>query len=90
MTRKNTDPISNFERAAAELRVLRRERRMSQQVLADRAGVSRRTITNAEGAQNVGLHEFCRIANALGYDLTLRPKDTVVYEDLDFFFREEE
>jgi hypothetical protein len=38
----------------------------------------------------VGLHEFCRIANALGYDLTLRPKDTVVYEDLDFFFREDE
>jgi transcriptional regulator with XRE-family HTH domain len=90
MTRKHSDPISNFERVAAELRVLRRERRMSQQALADRAGVSRRTITNAEGAQNVGLHEFCRIANALGHDLTLRPKDTVVYEDLDFFFREEE
>ena len=66
MTRKYTDPISNFERLAAELRSLRRERRMSQQTLADRAGVSRRTITNAEGGQNVGLHELCRIANALG------------------------
>ncbi|MEA3123136.1 MAG: hypothetical protein QOD67_155, partial [Caballeronia sp.] len=72
MTRKYTDSISNFERVAAELRSLRRERRMSQQMLADRAGVSRRTITNAEGGQNVGLHELCRIANALGNDLTLR------------------
>ena len=43
MTRKYTDSISNFERVAAELRSLRRERRMSQQTLADRAGVSRRT-----------------------------------------------
>src|ERR1700709_489455 len=86
MTRKYTDSISNFERVAAELRSLRRERRMSQQTLADRAGVARRTITNAESAQNVGLHELCRIANALGYDFTLRPTDTVVFEDLDFFF----
>ncbi|WP_060856256.1 helix-turn-helix transcriptional regulator [Caballeronia sordidicola] len=90
MTRKNPNPIGNGERVAGELRTLRREHRMSQQTLAERAGVSRRTITNAETAQNVGLHEFCRMANALGYDLTLRPKDTVVYEDLDFFFREEE
>ncbi|WP_213778349.1 helix-turn-helix transcriptional regulator [Caballeronia sp. dw_276] len=90
MTRKKPDLISNTERVAAELRALRRELRMNQQALADRAGVSRRTITNAETAQNVGLHEFCRMANALGYNLTLRPKDTVVYEDLDFFFREEE
>ena len=90
MTRNHTDLISNSERLAAELRSLRRERRMSQQTLADRAGVSRRTITNAEGGQNVGLHELCRIANALGYDLTLRPKDTVVFEDLSFFFREDE
>jgi transcriptional regulator with XRE-family HTH domain len=90
MTRKSASPITNCEHLASELRLLRRERRVSQQVLAERAGVARRTITNAEGAQNVGIRELCRIANALGYDLTLRPKDAVVFEELPLFFREDE
>jgi transcriptional regulator with XRE-family HTH domain len=90
MTRRTPHPITNFESMASELRQLRRERHLSQQVLAERAGVSRRTITNAEGGQNIGLNELCRIASALGHDVTLRPKNSVVFEDLPLFFREDE
>ncbi len=84
------DPITNVERLAKALRSTRRERKLSQQVLADRAGVARRTITNTEGAENVGVKELCRIANALGYEVVIRPMDTVVFEELSTVFRDEE
>ena len=83
-------PIDNLERLAAELRKIRRGRKVSQQELSDRAMVARRTITNAEGAENVGVKELCRIANGLGYELVLRPKDTVVFEELSTTFKDEE
>jgi len=83
-------PITNAERLAAELRRLRRERKVSQQDLASRAHVARRTITNAEGIENVGIKEYCRMANALGYDLVLRPKSTVVFEELSDVFKDDE
>src|SRR5260364_431299 len=76
------DPITNVERVAVELRTLRRARNITQQTLADRAQVARRTLTHAESAQNVGIQEWCHIANALGYELTLRPQNTVVFEEL--------
>jgi transcriptional regulator with XRE-family HTH domain len=83
-------PITNVERLAADLRKLRRGRKVSQQELADRAKVARRTITNAESTENVGVKEYCRIANALGYDLVLRPKGTVVFEELSDTFKDDE
>lgn len=83
-------PITNVERLAVEIRKLRRGRKVSQQELSDRAKVARRTITNAEGAENVGVKELCRIANALGYELVLRPKDTVVFEELSTIFKDDE
>ena len=83
-------PITNVERLAAELRKLRRGRKVSQEELSDRAKVSRRTITNAEGAENVGVKELCRIVNGLGYELVLRPKDTVLFEELSSTFRDDE
>ena len=91
-TRKQTmgQPITNSERLAAELRKIRRGRKVSQQELSDRAMVARRTITNAEGAGNVGVKEFCRIASGLGYELVLRPKDTVVFEELSTTFKDDE
>jgi len=52
--------------------------------------VARRTITNAEGAENVGVKELCRIASGLGYELVLRPKDTVVFEELSATFKDDE
>ncbi|MEX3957313.1 helix-turn-helix domain-containing protein [Trinickia sp. EG282A] len=84
------NPITNVERLAKTLRSTRRERKLSQQVLADRAGVARRTITNAEGAENIGVRELCRIVNALGYELVIRPMDTVVFEELSTVFRDDE
>lgn len=91
MTRKNSiaQPITNLERLAVELRKSRRARNMSQQSLAEYANVARRTITNAEAGKNIGLKELCQIANALGYELTLRPKDTVVFEELSTIFKED-
>lgn len=83
-------PITNVERLAAELRKMRCGRKMSQQTLSVRAEVSRRTITNAEGAENVGVREFCKLVNSLGYELVLRPKDTVVFEDLSSIFKDDE
>ncbi|PMS30406.1 helix-turn-helix domain-containing protein [Trinickia symbiotica] len=88
--RSQQDPITNVERLAKTLRSTRRERKMSQQVLADRAGVARRTITNAEGAENIGVRELCRIVNALGYELVIRPMDTVVFEELSTVFKDDE
>lgn len=92
MTRNKTivQPINNVERLAAELRKLRRARMVSQQELSDRAKISRRTITNAEGAKNVGVKELSRIANSLGYELVLRPKDSVLYEELSATFKDDE
>ncbi len=82
-------PITNLERLASELRGLRRQRGTSQQQLAARAAVSRRTITNAENAANVGINELTRIANALGYELVLRPRNAVVFEELSSVFGDE-
>src|SRR5260364_274403 len=82
--------LSDVTRVAVELRTLRRARNITQQTLADRAQVARRTLTHAESAQNVGIQEWCRIANALGYELTLRPQNTVVFEELPDVFKEEE
>jgi hypothetical protein len=36
------------------------------------------------------LKELCQITNALGYELALRPKDTVVFEELATVFKDEE
>ena len=92
MMRKKTSlsPITSVERLAASLRATRRERKVTQQALAERAGVARRTITNAEGAENVGIQEWCRLVSALGYELVLRPRDTVVLDELDTIFKDDD
>lgn len=91
MRKNHTDlPISNVERLAESLRATRRARKLTQQALADRAGIARRTITNAERAGNVGIRELCRLVNALGYEVVLRPMDTVILEDLNDIFRDDE
>jgi transcriptional regulator with XRE-family HTH domain len=92
MMRKSpsSELVSNVERLATSLRSTRRERKLTQQTLAEHAGVARRTITNAEHAENIGVRELCRLANALGYEVVLRPMDTVVFEDLKDIFRDDE
>lgn len=75
-------PINNVEQLAVELRAIRRQLKLTQQALAERSLLSRRTITNAEMGHSVGLFEFTRMANAMGYELVLRPQKTVVFEEL--------
>ena len=82
-------PITNLEQLAEDLRQLRRQRGSSQQQLAERALLSRRTVTNAESGENVGLKEFTRLVNALGYEVVLRPRNTVVFEELAEMFKDE-
>ena len=81
--------ITNTDRLADELRRIRRERKISQQEIAARADIARRTVINAEGGENVGLKEISKIANALGYELVLRPKNAVVFEELSDVFKDE-
>ncbi|TQC95012.1 helix-turn-helix transcriptional regulator [Moraxellaceae bacterium AER2_44_116] len=83
-------PINNVEKLSTELKNLRRHKKITQQQLAERCLLSRRTITNAESAHNVGLVEFTRMANALGYELVLRPQKTVVFEELADIFLEDD
>jgi hypothetical protein len=37
----------------------------------------------------VGIKELCKLANSLGYELVLRPKDTVIFEELAATFKDE-
>ncbi len=83
-------PINNLEKLAVELKTRRRYQKISQSELAERCLLSRRTITNIETAHNVGLEEFCRMANALGYEVVLRPQQTVVFEELATVFSDED
>jgi|JI10StandDraft_1071094.scaffolds.fasta_scaffold364496_3 transcriptional regulator with XRE-family HTH domain len=83
-------PINNIEKLSTELKDIRRHKQITQQQLAERCLLSRRTITNAESAHNVGLVEFTRMANALGYELVLRPQKTVVFEELADIFSEDD
>lgn len=86
-TRKT--PITNHEQLAHDLQGLRRDRHLNQTQLAERSGLSRRTITSIENGGNIGLAEFIRLANALGHDVVLRPQRTVVLEELADVFPEE-
>lgn len=90
MSMKTLNPINNHENLVVELKNLRRFQKVSQTQLAERCLLSRRTITNAETGHNVGLQEFCRMVNVLGYELVLRPKKTVVFEELLDIFKDDE
>lgn len=67
------DGTSDFYKAFGhQLRSHRRRREMTQQKLADAAGVKRTSITNMEkGQQQVFLHQACAIAEILD----VRPSD---------------
>lgn len=55
---------------AAQLRTLRRRRRLTQEALAERAGMDRSYLSAIErGKHNVPLDTICRLAWALGMDV---------------------
>lgn len=54
------------------LREARRSRGLTQQQVADRAGLSRKQIIQIEqGVGRVSIDDYARVASALGHDLTL-------------------
>lgn len=76
-------PVTNLGELAGDLRKLRKEKNLSTAEVEKAAEVSRRTIVNAEAGKNVGIREFSRMLDAMGYELVIRPKKTVVFEELE-------
>ena len=55
---------------------MRREKKLSQEDLADVAGVHRNTIYRMETGSGVSLSIFERVVDALGYEVELMPKES--------------
>lgn len=85
-----TTPITNHESISSELRRIRRERKLSQELVAKQAMISRRTLINAESGGNIGLKELCNIINSLGYELTLKRKNSIPFEELSSYFKDDD
>ncbi len=58
------------------IRDMRREKKLSQGYLAHEAGVHINTISRMEAGKDVMLSVFERVADALGYEVELLPKET--------------
>ena len=58
------------------IRDMRREKKLSQEDLADVAGVHRNTIYRMETGSGVSLSIFERVVDALGYEVELMPKES--------------
>ena len=68
--------ITTTYRLGAALRRLRRERGLTQQELAERAGISRPWVCRMEsGKHNEGVGTVLRVLSALDCDMTLAPID---------------
>jgi transcriptional regulator with XRE-family HTH domain len=62
-------PVDGRRILAANIRVLRRERGLSQEALAELAGIHRTYLGSVERAErNIAIDNVCRIAWALGVD----------------------
>lgn len=60
-------PVDGRRLLAANIRALRRERGLSQEALAELAGIHRTYLGSVErGERNVAIENICRIAWALG------------------------
>ena len=57
------------------IRDMRREKKLSQEHLAHEAGVHINTVSRMETGKDVMLSVFERVADALGYEVELLPKE---------------
>lgn len=63
-------------RLGAALRAIREAEGLSCEDVAQKIGVTRQTISKIEiGRWNAGADHLCAIADALGYEWTLKPKE---------------
>ncbi len=63
-------PVNGRALVAANLRRLRAQRGLSQEALADKAGIHRTYVGSVERAErNVSIDNICRLAWALGVDV---------------------
>jgi transcriptional regulator with XRE-family HTH domain len=65
--------VTDTRRLGAELRSARRQARLSQQDLAKRAGISRRTLISIEQGQPTDTSKLFALLRALGAQLQLEP-----------------
>ncbi|HEU4368082.1 MAG TPA: helix-turn-helix transcriptional regulator [Methylomirabilota bacterium] len=69
-SRSSTEPVNGRVLLAVNLRRLRGDRALSQEALADRAGIHRTYLGSVERAQrNIAIDNICRLAWALGVDV---------------------
>ena len=67
--------IATWEQMGEAVRELRRAAGLTQQQLAERAGVSRLCVSDLErSARQTGLSSLLRIVAALGYEVDLHPR----------------
>ena len=67
--------ITTWEQMGAAVRELRRAAGLTQQQLAERAGVSRLCVSDLErSARQTGIASLLRVAAALGYEFDLHPR----------------
>ncbi|EQD53663.1 helix-turn-helix domain-containing protein [mine drainage metagenome] len=74
----------NGQTLAPIIRTARHTRQLSQQSLADRVGLSRKSIGEFESGRHteLGLGRFLVLCDALGLELTLLPKDRALADKL--------
>ena len=68
---KYLSSLSAIEEIASRLKAFRIDYPLSQQKLADKAGISRRSITNLENGEDVQLSTLIKVLMALGLDSNL-------------------
>lgn len=74
-----------LDEIGAEIKALRKEKRLTQEQLADIAGISRVTLGKLERGQlgAIGLKTLDIILDALGYEISFKPKNSFGLPSLD-------
>ncbi len=77
--------MMEYKDLGEQISLLRRQQKISQQVLADQVGISRATLNALEGgrATDVGLRKVIKVLNYLGFELAIREKSAFpTFEEL--------
>ncbi len=72
-----------------QLRAARRDRKLTQNEAAHRAGITRALVIRIEKGENVGVDEVHKLAFALGFTLALSESIRPTWENARSFFMDE-